>query len=352
MAELAEAEAEWGASPVQLVRPLVLAVCAAPVAGAAALAHCALLAALLKRSTNGLFYILIQLAMADLLLLGTTIAPELWSYNAGTWQFGRSACIAYRGLNVFATTASLYLITTIALHSLATASLEEKEARKTSGKRDDLDEDDEIRSSRHSLVTSDTSTPPRTMNVDYRLTNTKIRIAPPVLFVWVLSASLSVPDFVLATTVHLDHNVVLCTLVDTSHRLNMHSLLAIFNLFLPIIIMSAAAILILIKLKSKKGHSQFDETFPALKLSLCLICTYVVLCAPRSIVTVYSLYSTSTVENEYAVEQPGYVLTLVNLVSVCLYLVANAVRPLLCIILLPKLRKVFFSGLRNSNVDI
>lgn len=289
------------------------------------------------------------MAIVDLLLLGTTIAPELWSYNARSWQFGRSACIAYRGLNVFSTTASLYLITTIALHALATASLEEKEARLN--KRDDLDDDEEIRSSRHSLVASNTSTP-RTLNVDYRLTNTKIRIAPPVVFVWVLSASLSVPEFVLATTVHLDHDIVLCTLVDTSHRLNMHTLLAIFNLFLPIIIMSTSAVLITIKLKSKKGHSQSSETFPALKLSLCLICTYVILCAPRSIVMVYSLYATSTVENEYAVEQPGYVLALVNLICDCLYLVATAVRPLLCIIILPVLRKVFIFGFTNSNVDI
>ncbi|XP_068626907.1 uncharacterized protein [Battus philenor] len=332
-----------------LLPPFVLAVCIACVAGAGALANCALLAALLKSSRNGLFYILIQLAIADLILLGT-ITPELWSHNTRTWSFGRSGCIAFRGLNVFTSTASLYLIFTIALHSLATMSEEDKKALQLSSKRDDHDDDDdEIRSSRHSLVASDTSTP-RTMNVDYRLTNTRIRIAPPVAFVWILSASLSIPEFVLSTTVHLDHDVVLCTLVDTTHRLNMHSLLAIFNLFLPVVIMCVTGILILGRYK-RRTQSNANETYSALKLSLYLIYLYAALCVPRSIVTVYSLYSTSTVDNEYAVEQPGYVLALINLVCSCIYLAAALIRPLLCIIVIPRLRKVFFFGLRNSTED-
>lgn len=50
MSELAPAH--WqGAGP--LLPPLALAVCVACIAGAALLADCALLAALLKRSTNG-----------------------------------------------------------------------------------------------------------------------------------------------------------------------------------------------------------------------------------------------------------------------------------------------------------
>lgn len=261
--------------------------------------------------------------------------------------------MAYRGLNVFSTTASLYLVATLALHTLATVSLEERLTKQSSRKRDDQEEDDEIRSSRHSLVASDTSTPPRTMNVDYRLTDSKIRIAPPVAFVWVLSASLSIPEFVLAATVHLDHNIILCTLVDTTHRLNMHSLLAIFNLFLPILIMGTAGILIIIKLKSKKKRTQLtdNETNSSLKLSLFLISTYGVLCAPRSILMVYSLYSTSTVDNEYALEQPDNFLTILNLTCSFLFLAASIVRPLLCIIVLPELRKVFFFGFRNENVD-
>ncbi|CAG4979307.1 unnamed protein product [Parnassius apollo] len=349
---MSELAAEFGALQ-PLVPPLALAVCIACVAGAGALANCALLAGLFKRSRNGLVSILIQLSIADLILLGTSIAPELWAFNTRTWYFGRSACIAYRGLNVVSTTASLYLVATIALHALATVGLEEK-ITQSSMKRDDRNDDDEIRSSRHSLVTSDTSTPPRTMNVDYRLTDTRIRIAPPVAFVWVLSASLSIPEFVLATTVHFDHDVVLCTLVDTTHRLSMHSLLAVFNLFLPFMIMSTAAILIIIKLKSNKRRSESreGETHSALKLSLFLISMYIILCTPRSIVMVYSLYSTSTADNEYAVEQPNYTLALANLACSCIYLAAIVVRPLLCITLLPCLRKTFFDR-RNSNmIDI
>ncbi|KAJ8735463.1 hypothetical protein PYW07_007083 [Mythimna separata] len=263
--------------------PLALAACVACVAGAAALANCSVLAALSKTSRSGLLTIVLQLALADL-ILGASIGPELWSYNIKSWHFGDPGCVAYRGLNVLAATASSYLVTTIALHSLATINIEEKVIAKRI-KRNEHDEDEEIRSSRHSLVTSsDSSTPPRTMNLDYRLTDRRISVTQPSVFVWVLAISLSVPEFVLATTVHHGRDVVFCTIVDTSQRLHMYSILAVFNLFLPLIIMIVAGVLVIVKLRIKKIMSQIEcfESIAALKLSLWLIVVYIVLCTPRS----------------------------------------------------------------------
>ncbi|CAH2238944.1 jg19268 [Pararge aegeria aegeria] len=280
--------------PGPLFPPLVLAIFIVCIAGAGALVNCALLAALLKRSRNGLFSIIIQLALADIILIGTSVGPEIWSYNARTWIFGRNCCIAYRGLSIIASTASLYLITTIALHTLATANLEEKSIT-LKNKRSDRDDEEEIRSSRHSLVaSSDTSTPPRTMNVDYRLADTRVPVAPPTVFVWVLSASLSIPEFTFATTVPYDQDVVACTLVDTSHRVNMHSMVAFFNFFLPALILSSASVLIICKLKSKKiNNLEGSETIQTLKLSLWLNLVFGIFCVPRSLFYFYRLYEFS-----------------------------------------------------------
>lgn len=299
---------------------------------------------------SGLLTIILQLALADL-LLGASLGPELWSYNTRSWHFGDQGCVAYRGLNVFASTASSYLVATIALHSLATVNIEEKAIAKRI-KRNEHDEDEEIRSSRHSLVTSSDSSTPRTMNLDYRLTDRRISVTQPSVFVWVLAISLSVPEFVLATTVHLDKDVVLCTIVDTSQRLHMYSILAVFNLFLPLIIMSIAGVLVIIKLRIKKIMSQIEcfESIAALKLSLWLIVVYIVLCAPKSCVTAYNIYSKSMQGNETSLAQNND-MTTVNVVTSSTYIVSTLVRPLLSIILLPRVRKSFSFGTYITNTD-
>ncbi|PZC73577.1 hypothetical protein B5X24_HaOG209406 [Helicoverpa armigera] len=331
-----------------LLPPLALAAYVACVAGAAALANCSVLAALFKTSRTGLLTIILQLAIADF-ILGASIGPELWSYNSRSWDFGNHGCVAYRGLNVFASTAASYLVATIALHSLATINIEQKAIAKRM-KRNAQDEDEEIRCSRHSLVTSsDSSTPPRTMNLDYRLSDRRISVTQPLVFVWVLAISLSVPEFVLATTVHLERDAVLCTIVDTSQRLHMYSMLAMFNLFLPLIIMGTAAVLVIIKLKNEKIMSRIEyfESIAALKLSLWLIVVYMVLCSPRSIVTAFNIYSKSLQGNETSLAHTAD-MTSVNVAASSTYILATLVRPLLSIVLLPRVRKTFSFGSYTS----
>lgn len=279
--------------------------------------------------------------------LGASISTEIWSYNMKNWTLGSFSCIAYRGLSILASTASAYLVTTVALHTLATANLEEKSLARRM-RRNNRDEDEEIRSSRHSLVaSSDSSTPPRTMNVDYRVTSSRVPITQPTVFVWLLAISLSVPDFALATTVELDHNSVVCTIVDSSQRMHLYSILALFNLFLPSMIMCAAGALVIIKLKTKGlVLSQIEgcESISALKLSLWLIVVYFVLCAPRSVLTTYNVYSTSLRGNGSTLIESihhGNPSSSIGLALSCVYLSSILVRPLLCIILLPSVRKAF-----------
>lgn len=289
--------------------------------------------------------------MADL-ILGATVGPELWSYNARSWPFGQPSCIAYRGLNVFASTVSSYLVATIALHSLATINVEERAAKRK--KRNAQDEDEEIRSSRHSLVTSsDSSTPPRTMNLDYRLTDRRISVAQPSVFVWVLAISLSVPEYILATTVHQDGNIVLCTIVDNSQRLHMYSILTVLNLFLPLFIMSIAAVLVIIKLKIKKVLSQIEcfESVAALKLSLWLIVIYIVLCTPRSFVSAYHIYSKSMLGSETSLA-PNNDMTIVNVATSSTFILSTLIRPLLSIALIPRVRKSFSFGSYTSTDNV
>ncbi|XP_045489597.1 uncharacterized protein LOC110994767 [Pieris rapae] len=337
---------EYGSAtpPVPLFSPLILVIFIACVAGAATLLQCALVTTLIKRTRNGLYCLILQLVLADFVLLSASIGPEIWTTNAKTWDFGKCTCVIFRGLGVFASTASLYLVVTIALHTLATINLEEKIAAQN--KRSTII-DDESRSSRHSLVAnSDTSTPTRTMNVDYRLlTNTKVPIIPPSLFIWFLSGSLCIPEFALSTTVPLDHDIIVCGLVDSGHRFNIYSMLAIFNFFIPIFIMSIAGILVGFKLSSKHFRKNDKESLSALKYSLSLILVYFVMCSPRSLLRVYEIYL-----NNYS-DRPNTednLFLTINLLCSSIFLMSMLLKPLLCITILPRIRNNFSS--RNVEV--
>lgn len=299
---------------------------------------------------SGLFSIILQLAITDI-AVSASISPEIWSYNMRNWMLGSSGCIAYRGLNVFATTASTYLVATLALHTLATSNLEEKELLRRN-RRSDQDEGNELGSSRHSLVAgSDSSTPPRTMNLDYRVSVISISIMQPTLFVWILSLSLSVPDFALATTMLLDGTVI-CTIVDSSQRLHLYTILALLNLVLPVLLLCATFALVVNKLKSTSRTYQIDrcESIATLKLSLCLILVYFILSVPRSTLTACNIYFTSFAVNETVYEsvQYNYKSSSIGLALSSAYLGSILVRPLFCIVLLPSIKRAFTSGLRDT----
>lgn len=280
------------------------------------------------------------MAVSDLILLGTTIAPELWSINARTWTFGNSGCVAYQGLNVFTSTASSYLIGTVTLHTLVTVRLDDRVVLKS---RRDRNEDEETKTSQRSLVAnSDSSTPPRTMNVDYRHSDTRVPVTLPTVFIWILSASLSIPEFVLSLVLP-EGKTLLCTL-DSRHSFNVHAMLLVFNLFLPLCIMTMMSVHKFIKLNSRKiPHAIYDpESLAALKLALWFVAIYFLLCAPRSVMNAYHIYAlkeSSSMEVNNLIEND--VTTMLRLIFSSAYLLATLARPFLCIIILPQLRNIF-----------
>lgn len=298
---------------------------------------------------SGLFSILTQLAAADIILLAATAGLELWSRNVQTWTFGDAGCRLYRGLDALSSTATLYLIITVALHALATANLEEKVAERRVRRNC---EDDEMRSSRRSLMAnSDSSTPPRTMQVDYMLARA-VSVLPPSVFVWLLAISLSIPQFALATTMRLQDDTESCTFLDSIHRNNMLNMIAVFNLYLPTVILCAVIGLVSNKLRSRLfSDPNFNELKSALKLSLWLIATYCVLCVPRSILRAYIAHSNSSTNEETLYSSKinsRSVFAKVQLAVSCTYVLASLLRPLLSLCLLKKLRRMFLSP---SNVD-
>lgn len=227
-----------------------------------------------------------------------------------------------------------------------TIRLEDRVALKS---RHDGNEDEEMKTSQHSLVAnSDSSTPPRTMNVDYRHSDTRVPVTIPTVFIWILSASLSIPEFVLSLILR-QGKTLLCTL-DSSHSLNVHAMLLVFNLFLPLFIMTTMSVPIFIKLNSRKIPQAINapESSAALKLALWFVSIYVLFCAPRSVMNAYHIYSMKEPSMEENNLFENDITTLLRLVFSSTYLLATLIRPFLCIIILPELRKIFSIKSINS----
>lgn len=258
----------------------------------------------------------------------------------------------YRGLNVFASTASSYIVVTIALHTLALIHLEEKYF----SYRNKRNEDEEIRTSRHSLVTSsDSSTPLRTMNLDYRFNEIKIPVTQPIAFVWILSISLSVPEFVLAFIIHSDHGILLCGVMDTNHKMHLYPILALLNMILPGMVIIMSGVLVIVKLNSKKTHQDNSELSASLKLSLLLIIVFIVLCVPHSLLDGYNYYSSLMNSNKTSwleIAHHNDVLALLSVVLSGTYIASTLVRPILCAAFLPSLRKTFYFHTNDTNTHV
>lgn len=232
---------------------------------------------------TGVFTLVLHIAISDLLTLTLVSIPEMWSHHIGTWTFGKAICVVYLGCEVFAGTSCIYFLIAMNLHALATAN----GAKSASSNDSETQLLGEMKSSQHSLVSrSGTSTPTRSNEDDIKVKSSTVPVAWPVLFVWILSASLSIPEFPLSTVIDSRSGSSSCTLIGGYHLTNMRILLSVFQMLLPFVILSSTSAMIVHKLWTTKEKGEVDLT---LKLALFLCCLFLVLSAPRfTLATFYS----------------------------------------------------------------
>lgn len=238
-------------------------------------------------SLSGVLTLILHIAISDLLTLTLVSVPEMWSHHIGNWTFGKAICIVYLGCEVFAGTSCIYFLIAMNLHALATAN----GAKNASSNDSETQLLGEMKSSQHSLVSrSGTSTPTKTNEDDTKVKSSIVPVAWPVLFVWILSASLSIPEFPLSTVIDSRSGISSCTLIGGYHLTNMRILLFVFQTLLPFIILSSTSAMIVYKLWTTKERGEVDLT---LKLALFLCCLFLVFSAPRfTLATFYSLWFT------------------------------------------------------------
>lgn len=228
------------------------------------------------------------MAASDIVMLSVVAVPEMWSHNHGSWRFGPDMCVIYLGFEVLAGTSLVYFLVALCLHAIATANLTLAIKTKKEAEEELLEDITEMKSSRHSLVSRSESATP-TKSADARKNKSpQVPVIFPAMLVWILSASLSVPEFALSTTIDVRSGPTICTFADGYYLTSMRLLLSIFQLLIPLPVLLVSCAVITYKLnKMTKRKAEFQENLVrdssgVLRLSLFLCCMYLVLSVPRS----------------------------------------------------------------------
>ncbi|XP_060527237.1 uncharacterized protein LOC132702546 isoform X2 [Cylas formicarius] len=204
---------------------------------------------LIARGRNGLMSIILQISIADILLYFVGAIEILSSYHC-TWRYSTHGCVAFKGAEILGNTLVPYLIVCLNFHVISLWNLHKFEARKncknplTSGK-----EDDEC------LVAKDENN--RTLTIDYRKRKNDVSVIFPLIFVWFICLSISVPYFLFSTTVN-DGDKISCVVVENSYGTILHSLILLFSFVLPYALVFSSLVLLLFKL-SKTSQKDIDN---------------------------------------------------------------------------------------------
>jgi hypothetical protein len=182
-------------------------------------------------------------------------------------------CRVYSTFEVFAATSYIYFLVALSLHTLACVNAATKNKNPRRGLEEELLEDNaELKSSRHSLV----SVSGRQLSSGHRSKRSNIPVMLPVIFVWILSASLSIPEYPLSTVIDSRSGISMCTFMNNYHVTTMQVFLAVFQLLIPFVVLTGTSGMIVYKLLNSTNESEESKIILRVALFLCgvfVLCT-------------------------------------------------------------------------------
>lgn len=245
-------------------------------------------------------------------------------------------CPIYLGLDAFTNTAIIFFIVALNLHTVTTFNLAEKTLAKKETKL--LWSDD---SETNALDDANEASAPlaqplrgqRSIVIDYSKPKSRISVALPIVFIWFLAASLSVPLFWQGTVLPTKENPKFCGVIHfhRSNSLLMQILLIKMRIVVPTVCLVLSTIYVISKLLKVKRTIRpcgLDEDVrQILKLALWLSATLVLFSFQRVFGSLwFELISRPMMENKYAQFD-----TWVGVAGCMLHYAAPIVRPFIYI---------------------
>lgn len=205
------------------------------------------------------------------------IAPELVYINYEDWIFHQKLCSYYLGLNFIAKTASTYFVIAIGMHAISTYNLIIK--LQTKKKKNSIENDD--KDNRYETTINNKL---RLLIIDYSKKKTNVAVFLPILLIWFLAVSISIPLFVFGEVFYnKEDQRKFCGInnVNQYNNLIMESFLIIIKIIIPILCLTMIMLSIGFKLYHIKNltlhqrKSQENLSF-ILKLSFVLIMSHII----------------------------------------------------------------------------
>lgn len=289
----------------------------------------------------------IQMIVIDLASLGIATI-ELLYMNNRKWIFHSTMCPIYLGLDSITTTASVYFIIAINLHAISTYNL----ATKTkNNKQKSLtyrrSSDFQRLNNEHYESALCTPQQQRSMTIDYSKKKDRISVLCPILFIWILSVSVSIPLFTFGVLLPNKKSAMICGMENFNRVTNV--VLQLLVLFMRIIIPSLCLILTFLyvgyKFLFSKRHRMrtcrlHRDVHAALKLGFILSILYILFCTQRVYGSLmFEIMTKPFMQYKYPVfnQQIGIILCMVN------YAIP-AVRPLIYLYVDKRLRTKISQG--------
>lgn len=205
--------------------------------------------------------------------------------NNRKWIFHTALCPVYLGLESTTSTASVYFIIAVNLHAISTYNL----AIKSENRKPKLQS--YRRSSDANQFESDSyelnlCTQQRSLTIDYSKKKDRISVMCPILFIWFLSMSVSIPLLTFGVLLPNTKSAFICGMGNFNTGTNL--LLQFLVLFIRIIIPSLCLLLTFFYVsykflftKSYRICKSNKDVFVALKLGFVLSITYILFCTQR-----------------------------------------------------------------------
>ncbi|KAK4885573.1 hypothetical protein RN001_001844 [Aquatica leii] len=309
---------------------------------------------LVQQKQKGAFSSILQLSVVD--CLSTFIAVlEVWSINKQSWTFSTTLCLIFSGGEVLINTFIFYNIICLNFHIISSLNLHLNQAHKTKKLQlTSLDDDD---SEQFLVDRIDDQNCNRNVVIDYRRKKTTIPIAFPLVLVWFVGLSISIPQFTLSTTVIVQNNSTLCTIFDVFYNKLLQDLSMIFRIVVPVPLLLLSLLLLIKKSYQSKHVKSVEDNSIAihkaekmqslLVLGVSLTIMYIILSLQRLIFYLLHIITQQTDSNnttDYFKIPPLENVTctnFTNILSAMAHYSSSTFRAIVYVLVLPEVRCIF-----------
>lgn len=231
---------------------------------------------------TGTSIFIIQMILNDIASLGIATIEILYMNNR-KWIFHPDLCPIYLGVESITSTASVYFIIAINLHAISTYNL----TIKTLNRQLQTQIDQHSLNSHHSEDDNyEVTTQQRSLTIDYCKRKDRISVMFPILFIWFLSASSSIPLVTFGILLPNKQLANICGIANFNQGTNI--LLQLLVLHVRIILPTLCLMITFLYVGYKYFFSKSIHSFrlnenvnAALKLGLALSIGYILLSTQR-----------------------------------------------------------------------